>query len=255
MAKKMSLVLKILVLVCLTALVWSAVAGAKTEQIDGKGYINKQDIDEATTPGDAIQVDRPAVNWSGWVNNTSGSPIAFSRAVVEFAGFLPGREFEIDETLEAGGRKSGAGSLDLPQAVLSLKGFYNIKVSGYDRQGDLVAGRSFWIKLGEGNPLTGVVGGFGLAVLALALGLGVSSAIAASHAGATAAAESGQPAKKIGRGRRRLATALALISAPFLFVALGLVSPLQTVPFVGGTVIAGGGVNGLVRLLAKLLSR
>lgn len=248
MAVMISRAFKILLLICLTFFVLINAAGA-AERLDVKGYINKQDIDKAKTRDNAIQIDGSAINWSGWALNTGGSPITFSKATVQFAWFLPGPEFGINETMEAGIRKDRSGSVDLPAAVLSLKGFYNIKVSGYDQQGDLVAERYFWIKIGEGSPLTGVIGGLGLVLMALALGLGVSSALA-SRAGK--AVGDGEPAKKIGRGRRRLATALAVISAPFLFVALGVISPLEAAPYIGGMVLTGGGMNGLVRLLAKL---
>jgi hypothetical protein len=208
-------------------------AGISKTNVDGKGYVNNQDIDNATSPKAAISITNPTVSGSWLVNNRGTYPATFTRATIDYAGFLPNREFSFSETIKPGGNNKGSGSITLPEFVLGLKGFYNIRISGYDQSGDIAITRTFWISLGSGSPITGVVGGIGAALTAIALITGLMSAV------------------KNGRWLRRISTALMIIAAPFILIAFGLVSTLQTAAFLGTTVVVGVADNMLIRLLTN----
>lgn len=224
----------IIVVIFLLATILTGIASAA---IDGKGSVNGQDVDNATSSATAISIKDVEVNGSWAIENSGSSPVTLSKVIIDYAGFLPDREFDFSETINPGGTNDGSGSITLPDFVLALKGYYNVKVTAYDESGKEAISRTFWVTFGEGSPLTGVVGGTGAALAALALLTGIASAV------------------KNGKWLRRISTVLALSATPFLLIGFGAISPLQTAAFLGTTVGVCVADNLLIRLLSKVFSK
>lgn len=247
------LFLKIAFIILIIFTIFPAIASAKN--INGKGYVNDQDIDKATTPKTAITITDSTVRGAWSVKNVGKSSITFTKATIDYAGFLPTREFSFSETLAPGSSNDGSSSLILPEFVLKLKGYYNIRVSGYDASGNVAISRTFWVTFGSGNPLTGVVGGIGTALAALAILAGIAS-VARTVSGLKAfeaTDDNVKPRSKKGRWLRLISSVLMIKAAAFLIVAFGIVSALQTGAFIGISLASGIVTYLLTKFVPRLL--
>ena len=211
----LKLVFKLKLIVLSTLLLVFFSGSVHAQNLDAKGFVNGSDIDGATDKSGAIVISEPLAKGSWRVKNNGSESITFTGASLDYAGLLPDTDLSFNETIAPGGENKGAGSATLPDWAFLSKGYYQIKVQAFAGGNNPVIAKTFWVQLGEGSPITGVLGGLGAALAALALLSGVFGVVKASVV------------------PRILGSVFAFVGLPLLMLAFGLPSALQSGLFLG----------------------
>ena len=136
--------------------------------------VNDNKVESAQSIDTAIPIHDLAVEFKWLINNKSAKPIHIDEARVTYSPFLPPLKIDVNATVPKGIPIRQTMSLGIPEWALSLNMPSQITIQLYSLQNGVVFSKSFWVFVGLGSPLTGLVGGgaIGLTVFALAFAFG-----------------------------------------------------------------------------------
>lgn len=257
MKKMFSVIVSILAALMLVHPAWAA------NEISVKGSVNGRDIDTAVSRDTAIVINSSPVKLTWNVKNNTSSEVTITKVSADYFFLAPSYDISLNSKIAAGGTDTRTITANVPDFVTSLKGYFDVAVSVYDSGGRVVYKKNVWVKLGEGSPLTGPVGGVGAGLGAAAIaGGGISVARGARSAGTpvnqsqqdNAASGEGQvnaekPRRKRRGGVLRDVSSLAMtIAVALIMIALGMDESGVAI----AAVASGLGENVAVRLLTRL---
>lgn len=239
-----------------------AFAQAQSSPLEVQAFVNGVNVKSAASRAAAINLSDSSVSYSVSALNTSSQNVEITKVVVDYASFLPNKEFAFVEVIKPGQSSSRSGSLKMPDWALNMRGYFEINVYVYNSAGSIVARESFWLVVGRGNVITSIPGAAGAALAGTALATGVASVVAAGGGKPPSAptrptGSTSTPATPPNRRGRKLGAVSGLamsLAVLMLGMALGIV-PIFRIEVMAAALAAGGVGWTLILRLMKYVYR